>query len=113
MKYPNTFEKIFVANSTFDKEMGRIIADSKFLRKGSKVRLQRSLSSGNAGLVVNDKVNVTRRYIKQLRQWFAIGRPMDMIEHILFFCPQCIFYQKVNMQKEPNMANVVIANSLP
>jgi len=67
---PNTFEKIFVSNSSFDLEVRRIITNQNFHVKESKVRLQKeSYRQEVTGLVVNDKVNVTRRYIKQLRQW--------------------------------------------
>ena len=69
-KNPNAFEKIFIPNSTFDNEVRRIITEQNFHVKESKVRLQKEgYRQEVTGLVVNEKVNVSRKYIKQLRQW--------------------------------------------
>lgn len=66
----NVFEKIFIPNSTFDNEVRRIITEQNFHVKESKVRLQKEgYRQEVTGLVVNEKVNVSRKYIKQLRQW--------------------------------------------
>lgn len=63
-------ENIYVANSTFDNEVRRIISDQNFHVKESKVRLQKpGYRQEVTGLIVNDKANVSRRYVKQVRQW--------------------------------------------
>ena len=64
------FEKIYESNLTFDKEVRNIIASQNFHVKESKVRLQKQgYRQEVTGIVVNDKINVNQKYIKQLRQW--------------------------------------------
>lgn len=63
-------ERIYEANSTFDLEVRRIIAEQNFHVKESKVRLQKQgFRQEVTGIVVNEKPNVNQRYVKQLRQW--------------------------------------------
>jgi hypothetical protein len=54
-------------------ELKRIIEeDQKLAINQSKTRLQNNLYRQEAtGLIVNDKVNVHRRYVKQLRMWLS------------------------------------------
>jgi RNA-directed DNA polymerase len=55
----------------FNKELKRIIEeDQKLVINPKKTRLQKAGYRQEAtGLVVNDKVNVRRRYVKQIRMW--------------------------------------------
>ncbi len=55
----------------FNKELNRIIEeDQKLVINPEKTRLQKSGYRQEAtGLIVNDKVNVRRRYVKQIRMW--------------------------------------------
>ena len=55
----------------FNKELKRIIEeDQKLVINPKKTRLQKAGYRQEAtGLIVNDKVNVRRRYIKQIRMW--------------------------------------------
>ncbi len=55
----------------FTKELYRIIEeDQNLVVNTKKTRLQRSLYRQEVtGLIVNDKVNVRRRYLKQIRMW--------------------------------------------
>jgi retron-type reverse transcriptase len=102
------FEKIFVSGSTFDCEIRKIISEQNFHIKESKVRLQkRGYRQEVTGLVVNDKVNVTRRYIKQLRQWLYMWERYGYEKAFIFFLE---FYtaNKGNVKSEkPNMALVI------
>lgn len=83
---PNIFEKIFVANSSFDREIRRIIALQKFHVKESKVRLQKEAYRQEVtGLLVNEKVNVTRRYVKQIRQWLYYWETYGYDKSYTFF----------------------------
>jgi RNA-directed DNA polymerase len=104
----NTFDKIFVANSTFDKEVRRIIADQNFHIKESKVRLQKEgYRQEVTGLVVNDKVNVTTTYIKQLRQWLYYWETYGYDKAYTFFV-QKYFADKGHVKKgQPNMMMVL------
>lgn len=105
---PNTFEKIFVSNSAFDKEVRRIITEQNFHVKESKVRLQKEgFRQEVTGLVVNDKVNVTRKYIKQLRQWLYYWESYGYVKAYEFFL-QKYGLDKGHIKKgKPNMDMVL------
>ncbi|MEO0074790.1 MAG: reverse transcriptase family protein [candidate division WOR-3 bacterium] len=55
----------------FNKELKRIIEeDQKLVINPNKTRLQKAAYRQEAtGLIVNDKVNVRRRYVKKIRMW--------------------------------------------
>ena len=105
---PNKSEKIFAKNSTFDKEVRRIIADQNFHIKESKVRLQKEgYRQEVTGLVVNDKVNVSRKYIKQLRQWLHYWEVFGYERAYTYFLQKYVS-EKANVKKgKPNMAMVL------
>ncbi|WP_299060120.1 reverse transcriptase domain-containing protein [uncultured Polaribacter sp.] len=66
-------EVIFEKDTTFDIELRRIIKDQNFHIKETKVRLQkRGYRQEVTGLVVNDKINIKRSYIKSLRHNFYL-----------------------------------------
>ena len=72
-------EPIYSAGSSFRNELLRIITDQNFYIKESKIRLQkRAYRQEVTGLSVNEKVNVSRKYIKDLRQtlhfWEKYGK---------------------------------------
>ncbi len=58
-------------DEAFNKELKRIIEeDQKLEVNPKKTRLQKSVYRQEVtGLIVNDKVNVRRRYVKQIRMW--------------------------------------------
>ena len=58
-------------NEDFNKELKRIIEeDQNLIINPNKTRLQKSRYRQEAsGLIINDKVNVRRRYVKQIRMW--------------------------------------------
>jgi hypothetical protein len=58
-------------DEAFNKELKRIIEeDQKLVINPKKTRLQKAGDRQEAtGLIVNDKVNVRRRYVKQIRMW--------------------------------------------
>lgn len=61
-------ETIFEKDTTFDIELRRIIKAQNFHIKETKVRLQkRGYRQEVTGLVVNDKINIKRSYIKSVR----------------------------------------------
>jgi retron-type reverse transcriptase len=105
---PNTFEKIFEVNSTFDKEIRRIIADQKFHVKESKVRLQKyGYRQEVTGLVVNEKVNLTRRYIKQLRQWLYYWETYGCEKAYVYFLQKYVSDKTDIPKGKPNMSMVM------
>ena len=60
-------------DEAFNKELKRIIEeDQKLVINPKKTRLQKTGYRQEAtGLIVNDKVNVRRRYVKQIRMWLS------------------------------------------
>jgi hypothetical protein len=61
---------VYQPESDFLKELHRIINEQGFHIKDSKTRLQKDGHRKEVtGLLVNEKVNVQKRYIKQLRLW--------------------------------------------
>lgn len=105
---PNAFEKIFTSNSTFDKEVRRIISDQNFHVNETKVRLQKEgYRQEVTGLIVNDKVNVTRRYVKQLRQWLYYWETYGYDKAYSYFL-QKYLAEKGHIKKgKPNMTMVL------
>ena len=105
---PNSFEKIFVANSSFDKEVRRIIADQNFHVKESKVRLQKDgYRQEVTGLIVNDKINVTRRYIKQLRQLLYYWEIYGYDRAYTYFLQKYSLDKQTIIKGKPNMEMVL------
>jgi retron-type reverse transcriptase len=105
---PNSFEKIFVTNSSFDQEVRRIITDQNFHVKESKVRLQKEgYRQEVTGLVVNEKVNVTRRYIKQLRQWLHYWEVFGYERASTYFLQKYIMDKQNIIKGKPNMEMVL------
>ena len=66
----SSMHNVYQNESEFVKELKRVIESQNFHIKESKTRLQRQgYRMEVTGLLVNDKVNVQKRYVKQLRMW--------------------------------------------
>lgn len=105
---PNVFEKIFVADSTFDKEVRRIIEDQNFNVNESKVRFQKEgFRQEVTGLIVNNKVNVPRRYIKQLRQWIYYWETYGYDKAYIIFLQNYLLEKGSLLKGQPNMIMVI------
>lgn len=66
----SSMHNVYKPESEFLKELHRIIREQNFHIKESKTRLQKDgYRKEVTGLLVNNKVNVQKRYIKQLRMW--------------------------------------------
>lgn len=66
-------KNFFSEDSEVVAEIVRIIKDQNFAVNGEKVRLQSSdFRQEVTGLIVNEKVNVPKKYIRQLRQWIYL-----------------------------------------
>ncbi len=64
---------VYSKSSEFIRELHRIIEDQNFRINPGKTRLQRDSHCQVAtGLVVNEKVNVRRRYVKRIRSWLYL-----------------------------------------
>lgn len=66
----SSMHNVYQKDSEFLIEIARIITDQNFHIKESKTRLQKQgFRQEVTGLIVNDKPNVNKRYISQLRMW--------------------------------------------
>lgn len=66
----SSMHNVYQKDGEFLKELHRIITDQGFHINEKKTRLQKTGHRQEVtGLVVNEKVNVQKRYIKQLRMW--------------------------------------------
>jgi hypothetical protein len=66
----SSMHNVYQPDSEFIKELHRVIADQGFHIKEGKTRLQKQEHRQEVtGLVVNEQVNVSKRYIKQIRMW--------------------------------------------
>lgn len=66
----SSLHNVYQKDSQFLKELKRIIIDQGFMMNEAKTRLQvNGMKKEVTGLVVNEKLNVHKRYIKQLRMW--------------------------------------------
>lgn len=105
---PLKVEKIFASGSTFDCEVRKIISEQNFHIKETKVRLQkRGYRQEVTGLVVNDKINVTRRYIKQLRQWLYLWERYGYDKAYAIFLNIYLADKGHVKSEQPNMAMVI------
>jgi len=66
----SSMHSIYAKQGPFLKEILRIINDQNFQIKVSKTRLQTLIRQQSVtGLIVNQKPNVNRRYVEQIRRW--------------------------------------------
>lgn len=105
---PTKVEKIFASGTTFDCEVRKIITEQNFHIKETKVRLQkRGYRQEVTGLVVNDKINVTRRYVKQLRQWLYLWERYGYDKAYAIFLNIYLADKGHVKSEQPNMAMVI------
>ena len=64
----SSMHNVYQKNGTFRKEMERIIASQRFTINESKTRLQKKGSRQEVtGIIVSDKLNVTQKYVRDIR----------------------------------------------
>ena len=104
----SSMHNVYQPESDFLKELHRIIAEQGFHIKASKTRLQKEgYRKEVTGLVVNDKVNVQKRYIKQLRMWLYYWETYGYERTNSFFTQQYLA-EKGNINKgKLDMINVI------
>jgi len=102
------FENIYTKNSSFDIEIRRIIEDQKFHIKESKVRLQKKgYRQEVTGLIVNDKVNVNRKYTNLVRKWIYLWETYDYQKAHSIFIQKYILDKGHVKNGQPNMILVL------
>jgi len=97
-----------VFNLTFKAEMRRIVEEQRFIINEKKVRLQGiGYKQEVTGLVVNEKVNVSKKYVREIRtilhNWEKLGEAEAEKVFLSFYIPQ-----KGHIKKgKPNFRNVL------
>ena len=104
----SSIHNVYQADSDFLKELHRIIAEQNFHIKESKTRLQKDgYRKEVTGLLVNVKVNVQQRYIKQLRLWLYYWERYGYERASGFFLQQYIADKGHVKNGKRDMANVI------
>ena len=104
----SSMHNVYQPESDFLKELHRIIAEQNFHIKESKTRLQKDgYRKEVTGLLVNEKANVQKRYIKQLRMWLYYWERYGYERASGFFLQQYIADKGHVKNGKPDMANVI------
>jgi hypothetical protein len=104
----SSMHNVYQPESEFLQEVDRIIAEQGFHLKESKTRLQkRRYRQEVTGLLVNDKVNVQQRYVKQLRLWLYHWERYGYTRANRFFAEQYIKDKGHLKEGRPDMSNVI------
>lgn len=99
---------VYNPESDFVKELQRIITDQGFHVRESKTRLQKETYRQEVtGLLVNEKVNVQKRYIKQLRLWLYYWERYGYDRAYGFFIRQYLTDKGHIKKGNPDMASVI------
>ena len=99
----SSMHNVFQTGSDFLNELHRVIADQNFDIKESKTRLQKDgYKKEVTGLIVNEKANVQKKYIKQLRMWLYYWETYGYNKASHFFKKQYI--------EEKGASNVTMEN---
>jgi hypothetical protein len=104
----SSMHNVYQKDGDFLNELKRIIKDQNFHIKESKTRLQKiGFRQEVTGLIVNDKVNVRKRYIKQIRMWLYYWEKYSYTKAEAIFLRD-YFIDKSHVKKaKPNFQNVL------
>lgn len=101
-------KNIFQETSEFQNELRRIIELQKFKLNEEKTRVQsKKYRQEVTGLVVNKKLNVTKRYIKQLRMWIYLWEHYGYEKAYGYFLNDYIQDKGHVKSSTPLMGNVI------
>ncbi len=104
----SSMHNVYQQDGEFLKELHRIIAEQGFHIKESKTRLQKDgYRKEVTGLLVNEKVNVQQRYIKELRMWLYFWESYGYERASGFFLQQYIVDKGHVKNGKPDMTNVI------
>jgi hypothetical protein len=104
----SSMHNVYQPKSEFLNELHRIIANQNFHIKESKTRLQKEgYRKEVTGLLVNEKVNVQQRYIKQLRMWLYYWERYGYERASDFFLKQYISDKGHVKNRKPDMENII------
>lgn len=104
----SSMHNVYQQDGEFLKELNRIISEQRFHIKESKTRLQKDgYRKEVTGLLVNEKVNVQQRYIKQLRMWLYYWERYGYERASDFFLQQYIKDKGNIVKGNPDMLNII------
>ena len=104
----SSMHNVYLHESEFLKELNRIIGEQNFNIKASKTRLQKKgFRQEVTGLIVNEKVNVQKRYIKQLRMWLYYWERYGYDKSQTIFAKHYLADKGHVKKKDINMGNVL------
>lgn len=76
----SSMHDVYSKQGVFWKELNRVIKDQGFILNEKKTRLQKQgYRQEVTGLVVNQKVNVNQKYIKDLRKWLYLWETYGIV----------------------------------
>lgn len=105
----SSMHNVYQKDSVFLNEIIRIITEQRFHIKEIKTRLQKQEGYRQVvtGLLVNEKANVQKRYIKQLRMWLYYWERYGYTKASTYFL-QSYLSDKGHVKKgKPDIANVI------
>lgn len=104
----SSMHNVYQPDSEFLKEIHRIISEQGYTIKLSKTRLQkRGYTQEVTGLIVNEKVNVSKQYIKEIRMWLYYWERYGYERASEFFVKKYVS-EKVHIKNgKPDIAKVL------
>lgn len=104
----SSMHNVYAEDGVFRKELTRIITDQGFTINDSKTRLQkRGTRQEVTGLVVCEKVNVSREYVRDLRNLLYIWDKYGYVSAQARFLPKYRANKGHVKKGTPNMRNVL------
>ena len=104
----SSMHNVYQKDSEFIKELERIIKEQGFVIKPSKTRLQKTgYRQEVTGLIVSDRVNVQKRYVKQLRKWLYYWETYGYDQAYAYFFPKYLEDKGHVKTGTPTMENVL------
>lgn len=104
----SSMHNVYQENSEFRKELERIITDQRFTINDKKTRLNHcSVRQEVTGLTVGAKINVSRKYVKDLRAILHIWEKYGLNAAFATFYPRYKSEKCQLHRGEPNLVNVI------
>lgn len=104
----SSMHNVYQHNSDFRNELHRIIENQNFYINPKKTRLQKTgFRQEVTGLVVNEKANVHRRYLKQIRMWLYYWERYGYAKAEQIFLKDYAKDKSHVKKSKPGMINVI------
>lgn len=99
---------VYQMNKEFETEIKRIILDQGFHINDSKTRLQKTgYRQEVTGLIVNEKINVRKHYVKKIRKWLHCWEKYGQEKAYSYFLKSYKIDKGHVKIGTPNMSNVI------